>query len=237
MLVTRPVNFAPTGYLSSHALPGIRLELLHAEADALGLAVEADHLDADVLADAEHVARVVDALPGDVGDVEQAVEAAQVDEGAVVGDVLDHAVQDLALGQGRQQLVALLGPALLEHGAAADHDVAAAAVHLEDQERLGLVDQRADVAHRPDVDLAARQEGHGTAEIDGEAALDPAEDVALDLAGVGEGALEPVPALLALGLLAAEDDLATLVLEPLDEHLDRVADPDLGRLARASRTP
>ena len=91
----------------------------------------------DVLADAQHVARVVDALPGDVGDVEQAVEAAEVDEGAVVGDVLDHAVQDLAFRQGRQQLVALLGPALLEHGAAADHDVAAAAVHLEDQERLG----------------------------------------------------------------------------------------------------
>ena len=51
---------------------------------------------------------------------------------------------------------------------------------------------------------------------------------------VGEGALEPVPALLALGLLAAEDDLATLVLEPLDEHLDRVADPDLGRLPGAA---
>ena len=220
MLVTRPVNFAPDRVLELDALPGIGLELLHAQADALGLAVEADHLDADVLADAQDVARVVDALPGNVGDVQQAVEAAQVDERTVVGDVLDHAVEDLALGQGRQQLVALLGPALLEHGAAADHDVAAAAVHLQDQERLGLVDQRADVAHRPDVDLAARQEGHGAAEIDGEAALDPAEDVTLDLAGVGERALEPVPALLAPRLVAAEDDLATLVLEPLDKDLD-----------------
>jgi hypothetical protein len=71
-----------------------------------------------------------------------------------------------------------------------------------------------------------------TAEVDGEAALHAAEDMALDLAGVGEGALEPVPALLALGLLAAEDDLATLVLEAFDEHLDIVTDPDLGRLPR-----
>ena len=50
------------------------------------------------------------------------------------------------------------------------------AVHLEDLEGLRRAHQRADVAHRADVDLAARQERHGAAEIDGEAALDPAED-------------------------------------------------------------
>src|SRR4051794_14030113 len=38
--------------LELDALPGIRLELLHAQADALRLAVEADDLDTDVLADA-----------------------------------------------------------------------------------------------------------------------------------------------------------------------------------------
>ena len=37
-----------------------------------------------------------------------------------------------------------------------------------------------DVAHRADVDLAAGQEGDGAAKVDGEAALDPAEDHALD---------------------------------------------------------
>ena len=43
--------------------------------------------------------RVVDALVAHVGDVEQAVDAAEVDERAVIGDVLDHAVDHLALGQ------------------------------------------------------------------------------------------------------------------------------------------
>jgi hypothetical protein len=43
--------------------------------------------------------RVVDALVADVGDMEQAVDAAEIDEGAVVGDVLDHALDHLALGQ------------------------------------------------------------------------------------------------------------------------------------------
>ena len=108
-------------------------------ADALGLAVEADHLDPHVLADMQHVAQVVDALPRDVGDVQEAVEAAQVDERTVVGDVLDHALEDLALLQGGQELVALLRPALLEHGAPADHDVAAAASILRIRNGSGLL--------------------------------------------------------------------------------------------------
>ena len=79
---------------------------------------------------------MVDAPPGDVGDVQQAVDAAEIDERAVVGDVLDHAVDDLALFEVLHQLLALLGAGLFQHGAAGDDDVAAAAIHLEDLERL-----------------------------------------------------------------------------------------------------
>ena len=87
--------------------------------------------------------RVVDAPPGDVGDVQQAVDAAEIDEGAVIGDVLDDAVEDLAFLERGDQLRALLGAALLEHGAARHHDVAARAVHLEDLEGLRRAEQRA----------------------------------------------------------------------------------------------
>ena len=45
-----------------------------------------------------------------------------------------------------------------------------------------LLSKRRDVAHRADVDLAARQERDRAAEIDREAALDPAEDRAVTLA-------------------------------------------------------
>ena len=40
--------------------------------------------------------RMVDAAPAHVGDVQQAVDAAQVDERAELGDVLDHALAELA---------------------------------------------------------------------------------------------------------------------------------------------
>src|SRR6185312_14529650 len=64
--------------------------------------------------------------------------------------------------------------------AAGDDDVAATAVHLEYLERLRVVHQRRHVADRADVDLRARQEGHGAVEVDGEAALDLVEDDAVD---------------------------------------------------------
>ena len=67
----------------------------------------------------------------------QAVDAAEVDERTVVGDVLDHAVDDLTLFEVLHQLLALLGAGLFQHGAAGDDDVAAAAIHLQDLERLG----------------------------------------------------------------------------------------------------
>ena len=74
------------------------------------------------------------APPGEVGDVQQAVDAAQVHERAVVGDVLDDALDHRALGQGLEQLLALLALRGLEHRAARHHHVVALAVELDDLE-------------------------------------------------------------------------------------------------------
>src|SRR5262249_4547821 len=77
------------------AFPRIGLQLLHPEADALGVLVDLDDLDRDGLADGKHLRRVRYAPPGNVGDVQQSVDAAQIDEGAVVGDVLHRAFEHL----------------------------------------------------------------------------------------------------------------------------------------------
>ncbi len=213
------------------AVPRIAFELLHAQGDALGVAVDADDLHLHRVADVDHLARVADALVGNVGDVEQAVDPAQIDEGAVIGDVLDHAVDHLPFRERLDQARALLGAGLFQDGAAGDDDVAAAAVHLQDLEGLGEVHQRADVADRADVDLAPRQEGDGAAEIDGEAALDAAEDHALDAVPGGMLGLELVPGGLAAGAVAAQHRLAVDILDPVDIDFDLVADRDLGLLA------
>jgi len=219
--------------LRGHQIPGILLQLLHAEADAVGLLVDLDDLDLHRLADRHDLGGVVDPAPRHVGDVQQAVDAAEIDEGAVLGDVLDHAVDRVALFQLGDHLGALLGAALFEDGAARDDDVAAAAIHLEDLEGLLEAHERAGVAHRAHVHLRARQEGHGAAQVDGEAALDAAEDRALDAGVVGVGLFETVPGRLAAGHLAGEHRLAARVLGGAEVDLDLVADGDVGRLAGA----
>ena len=84
------------------SFPRVGFELLDAQTDPLSFGVEADHLDLDVLADMQCLGRMVDALPGDIGDMQQAVDAAEINECAVVGDVLDDTVDDLVLLQARR---------------------------------------------------------------------------------------------------------------------------------------
>ena len=217
------------------ALPRIALKLLHAEADALRLAVDADDLHLHRVADVQHLGRVIDALVGNVGHVEQAVDAAEVDERAIIGDVLDHALDHLALGEALDQAGALLGAGLFEDRAARHDDVAAAAIHLQDLERLRQVHQRLDVADRADVDLASGKEGHGAAKVDGEAALDAAEDHAVDAVAGLEFLLELVPRGFAARAVARQHRFALRVLDAVDIDLDLVADLELGLLARRGK--
>ncbi len=210
--------------LGGNAIPRIAFQLLHAEADALGFSVDAHDLHLHGIANGDHFARVVDALVAHVGDVQQAVDAAQINERTVIGDVLDHAVDDLAFDQVVDQLAALFGAGFFEHGTARDDDVAAATIHLEDLERLRNVHQRGDIAHGADIDLRAGEERHGAIKVDGEAALDPAEDAAFDALAFAKFAFELVPSGFAAGAVAAEHRFAISVLDAIDEDFDFAAD-------------
>ena len=77
---------------------------------------------------------MLDALPRHVGDVQQAVDAAEVDERAVVGEVLDHALDDRAFLQLLEQLGALGAVFLLDDRATRHDDVVALLVELDDLE-------------------------------------------------------------------------------------------------------
>ena len=217
----------PNGILRFDSLPRIILQLFHAERDAVGLVVDLDDLDPHLLSDVEHFARMVDAAPSDVGDMQQPVDAAEIHKGPVVRDVLDDSVDDLALFEILHELLALLGAGLFQHSAPRDHDISAAAIHLEDLERLRLIHQWRDVADGSNIDLASRQEGDGAIEIDGEAALDLIEDDALHFLIAIEGFLELAPAFLAPRLIPREHGLSERILHPFEINLDGVADLDV----------
>jgi hypothetical protein len=158
--------------------------------------------------------------------MEQAVDAAEIDEGAVVGDVLHHAVVDLAFLEVLDQLGARFGPGFLQHRAARNDDIAALAIHLEDLEGLGGAHEGRDVAHGADIDLAARQEGHGAREIDGEAAFDAAEDMAGHALVVLVCLFQHGPGFLPACLLATQHRFAFAAFDAVDEDIDDIADLD-----------
>ena len=207
-------------------LPRIGAELLQAQGDALTLAVELQDAHVDLFADLHDLGRMLDALPRHVGDVQQAVDAAEIHERTVVGEVLDHALDGRAFLQIVEQRRALGAVFLLDHGAPRDHDVIALLVELDDLEFERLVLEVRGIAHRPHVDQGAGQKGAHVVDLDGEAALDPAGDDADDHFLFLEGRLEARPGARPLGLLARQPGLARAVLDAVERDLDGLTDGD-----------
>src|SRR5690242_18410203 len=73
--------------------PRIRRELFESERDALLVFVELENFDVNLIADIHQIARMREASPRHIRDVQQAIKAAEVDEGSVVGKVLNGAGQ------------------------------------------------------------------------------------------------------------------------------------------------
>ena len=101
-----------------HVIDVVGAEARAVEEVALGGGIVLEDDDVDVVADLHHFGRMRHAAPGHVGDVQEAVDAAEIDERAVVGEVLDRPAQHLALGQRVERDLLLLGVLLLEQGLA-----------------------------------------------------------------------------------------------------------------------
>ena len=154
-----------SGNVRAHRIPVLSIEprigrqLLEAQRHALLVFVVLEDLDLDLVAYVHQVARMSQASPGHIGDVQQAVDSAHVDEGAVLGEILHHAGQDRVLFQVLERLAALLRLLFFQKLLARDHDVAALLVQLDDGDFQGLTLHAVQIADRPQVDLRAGQKG------------------------------------------------------------------------------
>src|ERR1700722_621288 len=206
-------------------LPRVFLGGLQRQRDPLAVHVHVPDLDGDLLAHLDHLARVVDVLPGQLGHVHQAVHAAEVDERAEVDDRGDDALADLALGQGVEEGVADLGLGLLQPGPAGQHHVIAVLVQLDD---LGLdlpADVRLQIADPAHLHQGGGQEAVQP-DIQDQAALDPLDHRAGDDAVLVLDLLDRAPGPLVLGPLLGQDQAALLVLLLENEGLDVLAGLD-----------
>jgi hypothetical protein len=217
MLVTLP-NRRVRRVAASHAHPGIVAHLLQTQGHAVLFGVELQDLGSDFLAGSHHFGGVTHTAPCHVGDVQQAVDAAQVHERTVFGDVLDHALNDGAFLQGFHQLGALFAHGGFHHSAARQHHVVALAVQLDDLEFQGLVFVGRQVLDGTCVDQRTGQEGADAVDQNGQAAL--------DLAGSGAGhefagfqsLFQRQPGSQTLGGVARQDGVAVAVFDGADGH-------------------
>src|SRR4029450_10810803 len=145
----------------------------------LTLAVDVEHLHAHRLADLEHLRRVVHVAPRDLGDVDQAVHPAEVDEGAEVDDVGDLTLDDVARLESVEDRLAHLLPLVLEDGATGEHDVVARAVELDHLAAERLPQELVQILDAADVDERRRQEAAGRP-VEDSAALDDLDHPAVD---------------------------------------------------------
>ena len=215
-------------------LPRIRLRLLETERDALPVPVDVEHLDLHGLADVEHLGRMVHVAPAELGDVDEAVHAIEVDERAEVDDVRDLALDDVARAQPVEDGLAHLLALVLEDGATREDDVVARAVQLDHLAAELLAEELVEVLDAPDVDERGREEPTH-AEVEDEPALDDLDDLAVHRLARLRRCLDALPRELEAGALLREDEAALRVFFREHERVDLLADGNLVR--RIDRSP
>ncbi len=206
-------------------LPRIFLGCLQRQGHALAVHVHLEHLDGDRGADLHDLVRVIDVLPAQFGDVNQAVDPTKIHERAEVDDGGDHALADLALLQLVEEGLANLGLGLLQPGATRQHHVVAVLVQFDD---LGLefhADVGLEVADAAHLDQRCGQEP-AQADVDDQTALDHLDDGTGDDTIFFLDLLDRAPGALVLGAFLGQDQAALLVLLLLNQGFDLVADPD-----------
>ena len=90
--------------------------------------------------------------------MKQAVDSAQVDEGSVVGDVLDRSLDRLPFLEGGERRLPLFVPGLLQQHPPRHHDIPPAVIDLDNFQGKRLAHQRVQITDRMQVDLRAWKE-------------------------------------------------------------------------------
>ena len=208
--------------------PGIRGELFVAEGNAFVVRRELEDFDLDFVADLNDFVRMIDTAPAHVGDVEETVDAAEVNECTVFGDVLDDAVENGTFVEFFERLALENCTFFFEKGAAGKDDVSAFFVELDNFEAIFLADEFVEIASRTEFDLAAGEEC-ADADINGEATLDAGHDGTFDgFITVGDfGDFFPDHEFVSFFL--AENTETVFVFGGFDIDIDCVADFDIER--------
>ncbi|KPW29715.1 hypothetical protein ALO95_05579 [Pseudomonas syringae pv. antirrhini] len=210
--------------------PWVFTQLLQTQGNTIALAIVLQNLHIDLVANVDDFRWMLDTLPGHVGDVQQAIDATQIDECAVIGEVLDDTFDLLTFLQGLEQSFALGTVLGFQDTATGNDNVVALLVQLDDLELELFAFQVSRVTHRADVNQRTRQERTDAVNVDSEAAFNLTVDNALDHFFSCESRFQNDPALGTLGFFAGQLGFAKAIFDRVQRNVNFITDLD-GQLA------
>src|SRR6185437_7719029 len=196
--------------------PRIGNELFAAEGNAHLLAVKFQDLHLNFVALLDGFRRMDDASPDEIGYVKKAINSAEINKNAVIGDVFYFAGDDGAFSERIGERLALLFLLFFENGATADDDVAALAIEFEYANFDFAILPGFQIVRGAQVKLR-RREKCAEADVHNQAALDAVGNGAFQSGAIFIGILNALPDRAAMSARVREEDVAFLLLiEALD---------------------
>src|SRR5260370_24254151 len=140
------------------ALPGAGSLLLETEGDLFLFLVHGNDVNLELLIDVHHFVGIGHAAPAHVGNMQDAVDPAQIDKRAKLRDVLDNAFAHFARFDLPEEFLFHLLALIFDDLASADDDIAPGFVDLEDLAFDGFADVVGDVGRPADIHLTGGHE-------------------------------------------------------------------------------
>jgi hypothetical protein len=168
-------------------------------------AVKLQNFDLNLRTDDEDFGSMVDPSPRNIRDVHQPVDPSQVDEGAVIGDILDDPFDNFPFLQSLQGLLPLRFPFFFQQDAPGQDNVSPPAVQLDDLKLKSAADELFQITDGANIDLRARQESRH-ADIHRQASLDAGDDLPLNHLVLVPGPADLFPESEFVGLLLRKAD-------------------------------
>ena len=216
----------PDRILLGYEDPRILESLLVPQGDPFPFAIEAKNHHVNLVANLEVLGGMADAPPRDVGDMEEAVEAPEVHEHAVVGEVLDDAVDQLALFEGAHGLFLNLALLLLEDRLSRQNYVGTTAVERDDAGLDLLFEVVLEPPVRKEVNQRSWQKG-ADADVHRQPTLHAFQHLPANRLSGLVRLFDRAPRLELGRAVTRQTDAPLGLVHPLDEDLDLVIHLDL----------
>ena len=203
--------------------PRIFAKLLQAEGNTILFLIKLEDFGFDFIAHGQHFRRMFDATPSQIGDMQQTINAAQVNERAVVGDVLDDTLNNRTFLQAFQQALTLDALGRFHHGAARYHHVIALAIEFNNLKLHLFVLVRRGIFNRANIHQRTRQERADTVDHHRQTTLDLTVHHTLHDRAFFQRLIQIRPCRQTFGFVARQFCRAITIVKRVDRDFDEIA--------------